>query len=81
MFVFVADVYGFGLIAIYLRTWPTLPYEFSNSVKSLQTSVGDESLFMLITDCLQYNPKNRIRKKDLGMCNLHNVLGPNHELL
>jgi serine/threonine protein kinase len=60
-----ADVYGFGLIAIYLRTWPTLPYEFSNSVKSLQTSVGDESLFMLITDCLQYNPKNRIRKKDL----------------
>ena len=77
---FVADVYGFGLIAIYLRTWPTLPYEFSNSVKSLQTSVGDESLFMLITDCLQYNPKNRIRKKDLGM-KISNDLGPNHELL
>ena len=62
-----ADVYGFGLIAVYLRTWPTLPYEFSKDIKSLQSCVGDDPLFMLISDCLQYQPKNRIRKKDLGM--------------
>ena len=61
-----ADVYGFGLIAIYLRTWPTLPNEFSQSVELLQEAIGDDKMFELISDCLQYKPKNRIRKKDLG---------------
>ena len=50
----------------HVRTWPTLPNEFSQSVELLQEAIGDDNLFELISDCLQYKPKNRIRKKDLG---------------